>query len=125
MGSNFSLSITVLLTGFAVVFAVLLLLIGIIKAYGTVIFHVMNRRQQKKAMRNADLPKIVREPEKKPDVGFETIPEEDDDELIAVISAAVYATYSSSNVRIKSVRRATARSNAWRNAGIADSVRPF
>ena len=49
----------------------------------------------------------------------------DDDELIAVISAAVYAMYSSSDVRIKSIRKAPTRGSAWRSAGLSDNVRPF
>ena len=63
MGENITLSLTILLTGFAVVFAVLLVLIGIIKAYGTAVYKVQNRRQLKKITRNADLPKAEREPE--------------------------------------------------------------
>lgn len=125
MGDNLTLSITILLTGFAVVFSVLLILIGIIKGYGTVIYNIQNKKQMKKASRNADLPKAVREPEAVSPVIEEEAAEEDNDELIAVISAAVYSMYSSSNVRIKSIRKAPSRSNAWRNAGISDNTRPF
>lgn len=125
MGDNFTLSITILLTGFAVVFAVLLLLIGIIKLYGTVVYSIQNKKRVQKANRNADLPKVVREPEPEPAAVIEAAPEEDDDALIAVIAAAVYSVYSPDSVRIKSVRRVSARSNAWRNAGLSDSVRPL
>ena len=120
---NFTLSITILLTGFAVVFSVLLILIGIIKAYGTVIYNLQNKKRIKKANRNADLPKVVRVEE--PVVTVEAEPEVDDGELIAVISAAVYSVLSPSQVRIKSIRKAAPRSNAWRSAGISDNVRPF
>ena len=122
---NFTLSITVLLTGFAVVFSVLLILIGIIKLYGTVIYNIQNKKQVKKATRNADLPKAEREEEPEPAVIVEAEPEVDDGELIAVISAAVYSMYSSSHVRIKSIRKVPARGSAWRSAGISDNVRPF
>ena len=54
---NFTLSITILLTGFVVVFSVLLILIGIIKLYGTVIYNIQNKKRVKKASRNADLPR--------------------------------------------------------------------
>lgn len=125
MGQNITLSLTILLTGFAVVFAVLLVLIGIIKAYGTGIYKIQNRHQLKKTSRNADLPKAEREPEVETPVADE-IDEENNDELIAVISAAVYSMYSSpKNIRIKGIRKAPSRSNAWRNAGISDNVRPF
>lgn len=125
MGDNFTLSITILLTGFAVVFSVLLILIGIIKLYGTVIYNIQNKKKEKKASRNADLPKAEREEEPAPLAVIEAEPEVDDGELIAVISAAVYSMYSSSDVRIKSIRKAPARGNAWRSAGISDNVRPF
>ena len=122
-GDRITLSITILLTGFAVVFAVLLVLIGVIKAYGTAIYNIQNKAKDKKASRNADLPKVVREPE--PEV-VDIEPEaEDDDTLIAVISAAVYSMYSSDKVRIKSIRRSAPRGSAWRSAGLSDNVRPF
>lgn len=124
MGDKITLSLTILLTGFAVVFAVLLALIGIIKAYGTAVYKVQNRHQMKKITRNADLPKAEREPEDDLPVAQES-EEEDNDELIAVISAAVYSMYSPKNIRIKSIRKAPSRTNAWRNAGISDNVRPF
>lgn len=125
MGDNFTLSITILLTGFAVVFSVLLILIGIIKLYGTVIYNIQNKKKEKKASRNADLPKAERDVEPEPLAVIESEPEVDDGELIAVISAAVYSMYSSSDVRIKSIRKAPARGSAWRSAGISDNVRPF
>ncbi|MBQ6336249.1 MAG: OadG family protein [Ruminococcus sp.] len=126
MGDNFTLSITILLTGFAVVFAVLLILIGIIKLYGTVIFNIQNKKRVKKASRNDDLPKVEREEAPVLAAIVEAEPEVDDDALIAVISAAVYSVYSSSSVRIKSIRKASSRrTGAWRSAGLSDNVRPF
>ena len=122
---NLTLSLTVLLTGFAVVFSVLLILIGIIKLYGTVIYNIQNKKRIQKASRNADLPKVEREAPPEPVAVIEAEPQTDDDALIAVISAAVYTMYASSSVRIKSIRKAPARSSAWRSAGIADNVRPF
>lgn len=125
-GDNLTLSVTILLTGFAVVFAVLLVLIGIIKLYGTVVYNIQNKNRIKKASRNADLPKAVREEdEPAPAVTVEAEPQTDEDEIIAVISAAVYSVYSSSQVRIKSIRRSKTRGSAWRSAGLQDNARPF
>lgn len=122
-GDKLTLSLTVLLTGFAVVFVVLLLLIGIIKLYGTVIYKTQNRGLKHK--KNTP-PVKVAAPEKKPEpVAVIESSDENDDELIAVISAAVYSMYSSSQVRIKSIRRTPARTNAWRGAGLSDNLRPF
>lgn len=125
MGDKMTLSLTVLLTGFAVVFAVLLILIGIIKLYGTIIFNIQNKGQKKK--KNAPPVKAAAKSDKvmEPVAAIDAVPETDDDELIAVISAAVYSVYSSSGVRIKSIRKAKAPSNAWRNAGLSDNLRPF
>lgn len=125
-GDKLTLSLTVLLTGFVVVFVVLLLLIGIIKLYGTVIYNIQNRGQKNK--KNTPPVKVTSQPEKvmEPVAVIETESEEaDDGELIAVIAAAVYSVYSSSQVRIKSIRKSEARSNAWRSAGLSDNVRPF
>lgn len=123
-GDKFTLSITILLTGFAVVFAVLLLLIGIIKLYGTIIYSVQNKPKAKKAAKNAAAPAPV-DAQPVPVAVIEADATEDDDELIAVISAAVYSVYSASEVRIKSIRKAPSRTNSWRNAGLYDNIRPF
>lgn len=121
-GDKLTLSLTVLLTGFAVVFVVLLLLIGIIKLYGTIIYNIQNKGRKKKStpVEKPAAPVKVMEP-----VAVVEADEEDDGELIAVISAAVYSMYSSSQVRIKSIRKSPARSNAWRSAGLNDNLRPF
>ncbi len=125
MGDKFTLSLTILLTGFSVVFAVLLILIGIIKAYGTVVYKIQNGKREKKISRNADLPKAERDEESQP-AFVEAAAQEDDDELIAVISAAVYTVCSPSQVRIKSIRKASpSRGSAWRSAGLSDHIRPF
>ena len=123
-GDKLTLSLTVLLTGFAVVFVVLLLLIGIIKLYGTVIYKIQTRGQKKK--KDAPPVKVVSATDKVMEpVAWIEADEVDDGELIAVISAAVYSMYSSSQVRIKSIRKSPARSNAWRSAGLSDHLRPF
>lgn len=122
-GDKLTLSLTVLLTGFAVVFVVLLLLIGIIKLYGTVIYNIQNKGHKNK--KNTPPVKVV-SPERatEPAAAVGSV-QENDDELIAVISAAVYSVYSSSQVRIKSIRKSPTRSNAWRSAGLSDNTRPF
>ena len=120
MQDKLTLSLTVLLTGFAIVFAVLLLLIGIIKLYGTIVYNAQMKAKQKA--------KVMVPVESSPApaaVAAAAVDEVDDNELIAVISAAVYSVYSPAQVRIKSVRRSSPRSSAWRSAGLADNLRPF
>ena len=124
-GDKLTLSLTVLLTGFAVVFAVLLILIGIIKLYGTIIYNIQNRGLKKQKTEVPEKAAVVPDKVMEPVATVETEEEVDDGELIAVISAAVYSMYSSSQVRIKSIRKAQPRSNAWRSAGLSDNLRPF
>ena len=120
-----TLSITILLTGFAVVFAVLLLLIGIIKLYGTIIYNLQNKSRNKaKKMEAVERETSPDVPAPQPAVMIESA-EEQDDALIAVISAAVYSVYSPSQVRIRSIRRSPAGTNAWRAAGLRDNIRTF
>ena len=121
-GDNLSLSVTILLTGFAVVFAVLLILIGIIKLYGTVIYSIQNKKKSEKVKVAVERP-VVETPA--PAVVVEAPQAENDDELIAVITAAVYSMYGSSPVRVRSVRKAQTRGSSWRSAGLADNLRPF
>ena len=125
-GDNISLSVTILLTGFAVVFAVLLILIGVIKLYGTVIYNIQTKK--KKAAKR--MVAVEREPAPVPQPAriFSAEPEtvEDDGALIAVISAAVYSVMDSSKVRIRSIRRSAPQGGgAWRSAGLSDNLRPF
>ena len=119
------LSVTILLTGFSVVFAVLLILIGVIKLYGTIIYNLQNRKKKTKK----ELVKVEREPEpavpSAPAAVIDAADEVQDDALIAVISAAVYSVYAPSQVRIRSIRRSPARSSAWRAAGLRDNTDVF
>ena len=124
-GDKLTLSLTVLLTGFAVVFAVLLILIGIIKLYGTIIYNIQNRGLKKQKTEVPAKAAVVPDKVMEPVATVETEEDVDDGELIAVISAAVYSMYSSSQVQIKSIRKAQPRSNAWRSAGLSDNLRPF
>ena len=52
---------------------------------------------------------------------------EDNDEIIAVISAAVSALYSGKKVKpvIKSIKNSSTRRSAWAKAGISENTRVF
>lgn len=121
-----TLSLTILLTGFAVVFAVLLVLIGVIKLYGTIIYNLQNKKRNKKTIEKVETPKIA--PPTSAPVAFSAEredEEETDDALIAVIAAAVYTVCSPDKVRIRSIRRSSPRASAWRDAGLSEVTRPF
>lgn len=123
-GDNMTVSITILLTGFAVVFAVLLVLIGIIKLYGTIIYNLQNKKRTKKTKAEVTTVAEPEPTEPQPAVLVESSDDRGDD-LIAVISAAVYTMYSPQQVRIRSIRKAPASGSAWRAAGLRENTRTF
>lgn len=121
----------VILTGFIVVFGMLLLLIGIIKLYSAIVAGA-----QKAADNHAKRKERVKEPVsadngvhiiQKP--AYITGPAADDDipeEVVAVIAAAVAASMSPGvKPRIKSIKKANGGRSAWANAGVLDNTRPF
>jgi len=112
-------SLTILITGFVVVFAVLLLLILLISLYGKIVSSTL----AKKTANVVETPKT----ENPPVVTAveEEIPEEDDLEIIAVISAAVYTMYGEKAVKIKSIKKVPQSRPVWSTAGIMENTRPF
>lgn len=129
---KFTISASMLLTGFAIVFGVLLLLIFIIWLYGTIVSNAQNKHAQRKA--DKELKKQMdSENEVKPEVILDSAPAKQpaqengkiSDEVLAVISAAVYTMYGSKQkVKIKSVKRSKSQS-AWARAGILENNQPF
>lgn len=118
-------SAKVVLTGFVVVFAVLILLIVIIKIYSGIV----SAAQQggKKKTKVAEKPKEA--PAVTTPVSVAPAPVADDgvnEEVIAVISAAVATMYGSpEKARIKSIKKSSGGRSAWANAGLLDNTRPF
>lgn len=118
-------SAKVVLTGFVVVFAMLILLIFIIKIYGAIIQKAQNagkKSKEKKAETVAETPAPV--------VAAPVAPAQTDgvsDEVVAVISAAVATMYGSSEkARIKSIKKSSdGGRSAWAKAGVLDNTRPF
>lgn len=104
----------VILTGFVVVFAVLVLLIFIIKGYSFAVNMVVNKPDKIKISDNSSVGSVV---------GVNnSIPEE----IIAVISSAVSVMYSTDEkVRIKNVKKTDNQRSAWAKAGLFDNTRPF
>lgn len=120
-------SAKVILTGFVVVFSVLLLLICIIKIYSTIVGKAQSVGVKTKK-KQPEAPKKP-EPKAKP-AAVEPAAADDPDsipeEVIAVISAAVYSMYGGKDkVRIKSVKKSSPGRSAWANAGVLENTRPF
>lgn len=128
MMNKFTISASMLLTGFSIVFAVLIFLIFIIWLYGKIITTAQNKAIEKK---NTKIKAEVNESKQKPKAVVkkaETPVKEESglsDEIVAVISVAVYSMYGSTDkVKIKSIKKSGARS-AWSNAGVLNNTRPF
>ncbi len=112
-------SLTILITGFVVVFAVLLLLILLISLYGKIVSSALQKSKTKDVV---ETPKT----ENVPEVALiEETSEEDDMEIIAVISAAVYTMYGEKAVKIKSIKKVPQSRPVWSTAGIMENTRPF
>lgn len=123
-----SVSLEILITGFVVVFAVLVLLILLITAYGKIVSGAEKAIADKKAKKEAVIKaeEITEKPVQAvaPVVANEPtngIPEE----VIAVISAAVYTMYGEGKVKVKSIKRVPQSRPVWSTAGIMDNTRPF
>lgn len=118
-------SAKVVLTGFVVVFSVLVLLIFIIKLYGSIVTIAQQSGKKKKKVveKQKDLPTSLRP------VKAVSVPVTKDgvsEEVVAVISAAVAAMYGSpEKARIKSIKKSNVGRSAWANAGLLDNTRPF
>lgn len=117
-------ALNILVTGLVVVFAVLIILIAIIKLYGTIVYNAQNKKKgggKKADLAKTPVPKPVA-PVKAPPAVEEGIP----GEVIAVIAAAVASmgdgtvTYS-----LKRVKRSTGIRPVWSTAGLMDNTRPF
>jgi sodium pump decarboxylase gamma subunit len=128
LASKFTISASMLLTGFTIVFAVLLFLIFIIWAYGKIITTALSKVEARKASK---LEKEKASAEAEPVIESEpvqSVPATTNgvsDEVVAVISAAVYSMYGSTDkVKIKSIKKSNGRS-AWANAGVINNTRPF
>ena len=130
MGMQMEMSyvVAVVITGLVVVFLGLILLIAFISIIGA-IFKKLNQRGKAPAKASAPaavkpVPKIVSQP------AAVTAANTDDDEIIAVISAAVamMSAAEGKNYRVRSVKAASSKGsigNAWALAGLRESTDPF
>ncbi len=122
-------SAKVVLTGFVVVFAMLILLIFIIKIYSAIVQKAQSAgSNSKKGKKNkdekpAEKPAAVPAPVVTASAATDGI----SDEVVAVISAAVATMYGSSEkARIKSIKKSSdGGRSAWAKAGVLDNTRPF
>ena len=113
-------------SGVAIVFGMLLILVIMIAVFG-LFAKVGNGKSGKKA-KPEKAPKVKKVAEPSPSkIAVNTLSNVDDDEVIAVISAAVAMMYEGTGKKavIRSIRPSTVGRSAWANAGIRDNVRAF
>ena len=120
---NISQTAGVIISGLSVVFLVLLLLVGFVSLLGS----FFKKSKKEPHARQAPPPK---QEIKNPVPVTAPVPEEDDDEIIAVISAVVaqMSIQDGKNYRIKSVKAKNQKSGGrpvWASEGLRQNTNPF
>lgn len=111
----------VTVTGIAIVFIVLILLVFVMYLFGKIA-----TSGGKKGVKQQEKPNPAQQITAPPPAATSNLADGEDDELIAVIAAAVQAIGEGSGKRyaVRSIRPALSRS-AWASAGIYENTRPF
>ncbi len=122
-----NMSVIILITGFAVVFAVLILLIGIIWAYSKIVSSAQasaQKRKEKKLAKKQASVAPASEPAPEAPVAVSASDGSLDLQTVAVITAAVEAFYGEGKkLRIASIRpTATNSRSEWATAGLMESI---
>ncbi|MGN0537988.1 MAG: OadG family protein [Acutalibacteraceae bacterium] len=121
------LALNLFLAGFVIVFAVLVVLIFIVKIYSTIVQSVTGAAKKKKEKKEAA--KVTVQNVTETPTLTETDTAEDEDgisgEVVAAIAAAVDYIYGEKPHKIKSVKRTKSARSAWAAAGLRENTRPF
>ncbi len=114
-------SLIILITGFAVVFLVLLLLIGLIKIYSGIVYAAQNKAASK--AKTKDSPKEAVSTSAPAPVASTLHSDGLDLQTVAVITAAVEAYYGGSKkVRVAGIRPSNTARSEWATAGLRESI---
>lgn len=125
--SDLKLGFIILLTGFVVVFAVLILLIAIIKVYSTLVYSLQHKNDKSsEKIKTEKKPVEVEaakpaETVKQAEVSEDTVP----GEIVAAIAAAIEVIFGQGAVKIKSIKKSSKRRSVWKSAGVAENTRSF
>ena len=124
--STFELGLNVTMTGVALVFSMLVLLVLILILFGKVFVALQNAAEKKAEKARAATLSQMQDDDKSDTL---IINEKDgiSEEVIAVISAAVATLYMGSSKKpvIKAIKKSNGRRSAWGNAGVANNTRAF
>ena len=125
MNVDWSLALSVLFSGIVIVFIVLIILIIVVGLFDKVLEALTGKKKKEKAPKEPTPPAPKVEAPKAAPVALEA--KGDDDEVIAVISAAVapMGSEDGKTYRIKSVKRVREARNPWHMAGISQNTMPF
>ncbi len=108
-------------SGIVIVFTMLVLLVIVISIFGGIMDRINGVKKEKPVKKTESAPVVEAAP-------VVTV-EEDDDEIIAVIAAAVDAIYADSGVKpvIRRIRPAASKGtrSAWASAGVFENTRAF
>lgn len=119
--------INVTLSGVLIVFAMLVLLVGVIWAFGAIMTRITGQNKPPKAKKEkTEQPKAVAVVKSPAPVVASAATEDED--VLAAISAAIMMMYEGTGKTpvIRSVRPAVKGvRSAWASAGIANNTRPF
>ncbi len=123
-------TVTVIVAGLGSVLGALALLIVVFYAFGAITSKTKNSSNKKKEKKDAAIPpqKTVPAPKQMP---FSPVAEQGiSGEVVAAISAAVYAMEGNSNSVITSITPMRKRNpitgrNPWANAAVIENTRPF
>lgn len=116
--TNYALDVT--LCGLVIVFAMLIILVILISIFGKIMYKATGQKKQKNDTAPSKSAAAVSN-EQRLDANSDI-----DDEIVAVISAAVAAMYEGTGKRavIRTIRPTSSRP-AWAAAGIAENMRSF
>ena len=124
--NTFELGLNVTVTGVALVFSMLVLLVLILILFGKVFVALQNAAEKKAEKTRAATLSQMQDDDKSDTL---IINEKDgiSEEVIAVISAAVATLYMGSSKKpvIKAIKKSNGRRSAWGNAGVANNTRSF
>ena len=128
MQMEMSYVVAVVITGLVVVFLGLVLLIAFISLIGKIFSVIEKKRAEKSADKGNEAPAVQKSVPAASAVP--AVQTSDDDEVIAVISAAVAMMSAADNTtyRVRSVKAVSSKAaagNAWAMAGLRETTNPF